>query len=335
MNKTFISLLLFLLVSAVLLTFLFNSRSMDSFVAATQTSQTVRIAVSQTPLSAPFYIARNNHYFEQEGVNVEFVPCSGGVACAEKLFNREVDYATASESVVMFESFKRSDFSVLASFVESDNDLKLLTRTSYEITSIKELVGKRVGVVKASASEFYLDSMLIINHIPSSEVTKVYLSPAKIVEALYNREVDAISIWEPHGYQAEQYRNSNIVNLGLPGVYRLSFNLLTRTSTKPSDKQASVQLLKALNKATEWMSQHPLDARKIVSEQLEIIQEQLDWSWNDYNFSVSLGNSLLINLQMQARWAINAHLVTGNPPDFRTFLASDIFDNALNSEDLL
>lgn len=146
---------------------------------------TVTIAVSRTPLSAPFLVAEKLGFFKQQGLNVSLIPCDGGVACTKMMIDGEVEYATASESVVMFQSFKHNDVALLVSFVETDNDLKLLTLEPSNINSVADLDSKRVGVVKGSASEFYFDSVLIANNLKNLNIEKVYLSPQEMVPALF------------------------------------------------------------------------------------------------------------------------------------------------------
>ncbi|MDE1335567.1 ABC transporter substrate-binding protein [Vibrio aestuarianus] len=292
----------------------------------------IKIGVSQTPLSSPFFIAFQQGFFTKHGVNVELIPCMGGVACSQALFEGQVDYATASESVVVFELFKRDDFALLTSFVESDNDLKLLTLESLEIGKLSDLKGKRVGIVKASASEFYFDSLLIANDLKDMPVEKVYLPAQELNSALFAFEVDAISAWEPYGYKTEVTASSDVLNLGLLGIYHLSFNLLSMKETAYSSHDEIVSILLALKDANEWISLNTEQSMLIVSKALGIRLHQLKWSWDDYVFRLSLGNALLSNIQLQARWAIDARLVAGNKPDFRSVLFSKPLEEVLHSE---
>ena len=121
----------------------------------------IRVGVSLTPLASPFLIA-DLGLFDDYDLDVTLYPCASGIACTQLMLNRDVEYATASESVVMFQSFERKDLALLVSFVESDNDLKLLTLNPSEIGDVGALQGKRVGGVKGSASEFYFDSVRIL-----------------------------------------------------------------------------------------------------------------------------------------------------------------------------
>lgn len=288
----------------------------------------LKIGVSQTPLSAPLIVAQQRGLFAKYGVKVDVVPCYGGVECARFLFEQNVDFATASESVVMFESFKRDDFVMLASFVESGFDLKLLTLAENDIYQISGLNGKKVGVVKASASEFFLDSMLMSSDVPGTKVEKVYAPFTRLDDILISGEVDAVSVWEPLGYQLQNNPRVDVVDLSIPGIYQLSFNLLTTRENVTRYQDESIRILLALEEAEEWIQAHPLEVQKLVANYLNIPLGQLSWSWNDYIYRLSLGNGLLSNLQVQARWALEKGLVTGPMPDYRKIVDRHILIQA-------
>ncbi len=300
-------------------------------VSRSDRGQPVSIAVSQTPLSAPFLIAWEKRFFSRHGVDVTLNNCMGGVACAQMLFDGKSDFATASESVVMFESFRHPDIRLMASFVESNNDLKLLTLATQNIRSLKDLQGKRVGVVEASSSEFYFDSLLIANNIVDLDYIKVYMKPQELVNALLSFQVDAISVWEPYGYKATITSASDINNLGLQGIYQLTFNLISRAHIAESRVEESQRILLALKDAIQWIKQYPDESQALVAQYLNVPPSQLKWSWNDYLFRLSLGNSLLSNLQLQARWASEKGLVSGKMPDYRLIFLPAPLEQALNS----
>ncbi|MDN3611944.1 ABC transporter substrate-binding protein [Vibrio ostreicida] len=277
----------------------------------------VRVGVTLTPLAAPFLIAERLGLFEQFGLDITLYPCASGISCTQLMLNRDVEYATASESVVMFQSFERNDLALLVSFVESNNDVKLLTLSPSGVEGVRGLEGKRVGVVKGSASEFYFDSVLIINGLKRLNVDKVYLQPHELLPALLSYRVDAISAWEPLGYKADMLSAAPVHNLGTPGIYQQSFNLLSTLSHLEFAGDEARRLLQALDAAVEWINTHPEQALRIITHRLNIPLNQVQWSWQDYVFRLSLGNSLLSNLQLQARWAHESGLVTSDPPDFR------------------
>ncbi|WP_394201936.1 ABC transporter substrate-binding protein [Shewanella waksmanii] len=280
----------------------------------------VKIALSTTPLSAPIIIAQQLDFFNELDVYVELQPIRGGHLCFEMLINDEVDLATSSESVVMFNSFKRSDFSIITSFVESDNDIKLLSLSTSQLTSAKQLSQKRIGIVKSSASEFFLHAYLIMTGNANTPFTPIYMSPQDLPSALLAGDVDAISIWEPYGYRLHKTHQDQISTLNTKGSYNLSFNLIAKKQHRLSNQQMK-NILLALQKASQYIATKPEEAKEVISQYLNISQQQLDWGWNDYIFRLSLNSALISNLQTQARWAKAANLVNDKPlPDYRAFI---------------
>ncbi len=305
---------------------LYTSRFVDPKLA-----KPIIIAVSQTPLSAPFLVANDKQLFQKYGVDVVLQSCMGGIACAQLLFEGQTDLATASESVVMFESFMHRDIRLITSFVESDNDLKLLALNSQDIHEIDDLREKRVGVVEGSASEFYFDSLLIAHNASDLNYTKIYMQPQDLLSALLSFKVDAISIWEPYGYKAMISSKSEINNLGLQGIYQLSFNLISIEKNIVQKEKELINLLLALQEAILWINSNPQESQALIAKSLDVPPNQLKWSWKDYLFRLSLGNVLLSNLQMQARWASEKGLVSGLTPDFRTVFYPLPLEQALNT----
>lgn len=283
--------------------------------------KTYRIAVANTPLSSPIFIAKERQLFEHFGLDVELIVLNGGVKCFEHLMADKADFATSSETVVMFNSFFHNNFVVLASFVESDNDLKLLSLTPNQYQDINAFVGAKVGMIKGSASEFFIDHILMLNRKDAKYIERVYLSADELVPALLAKEVDIISAWEPLGYQLSEAVEHKTQVLSTKGLYALSFNLITHKATNAVDDEARVRLLLALDKAIDLMGDHPQQFQTEISQILNVPKSQINYSWEDYIFRLSLGNALVSNLQTQAYWAMENRLVPmGAQVDLRTVI---------------
>lgn len=84
-----------------------------------------------------------------------------------------------------------------------------------------------------------------------------------------------------------------------------------------------IKLIRALDSAVEWINQNPNQALEMIAKQLNLSVSQVEWSWEDLMFRLALGNSLLSNIQLQARWAIERGLVDDALPDFRKVFYSE------------
>ncbi|MCL1156584.1 ABC transporter substrate-binding protein [Shewanella inventionis] len=299
---------------------------------AAKSAPPITIAVSNTPLSAPFFIAEKMGYFTENNLKVELVRFDGGVKCFDALINKEVDFATASETVVMFNSFQRTDFSVLASFVESDNDVKLLSLTPEKYRQFDHLAGARLGIIKGSASEFFLDSLLIMYNKTHLPITRVYLTSTQLMPALLDNQVDIISAWEPLGYNISEQIEQSPEIINSRGLYHLSFNLIGLKQSKV-DTNRKLALLKAISDATIYIHKHPKQSQELLSQVLEIPSSQLEYSWADYTFRLSLSNALFSNIQTQSQWAIDNQLVPKeNRVDFRQIFDRQLLETFNNKE---
>ncbi|ABV38381.1 conserved hypothetical protein [Shewanella sediminis HAW-EB3] len=294
----------------------------------------IKIAMSTTPLSSPLIIAQELSLFDKHKVHVELLPVRGGHRSFTMMSNGEVDLATSSESVVMFNSFLRTDFSVLASFVESDNDLKLITLKSSSITEAKLLQGKNVGMVESSASEFFIYAYMILTGNKEVKFNRVFMDASELGPALLSGRVDAISIWEPLGYQLNKEYGDQISQFQTRGIYNLSFNLIAKKATLENSLNSYVRILAAIDEAQNYIAENPKRSKSIVSDFLHIPVTELEWGWTDYLFRLSLSNVLLSNLQTQARWAIATGSVvdTKGMPDFRQLIDTRALERAGNIE---
>ena len=278
------------------------------------------LALSRTPLSLPFFVAESEGYFAAEGVPVRINEILGGHRTMQQMLDGQADLATSSEAVVMFTSFKRDDFVLLASFVTSSDDVKVVVRGDSGMTRPEHLAGKRVGTIRSSASNYYLDTLLLLNGTEPRGVSMRYLEPDALVNALKQRELDAISVWQPFAYQAErQIDGARVLPDG--SFYTLSFNLVAsrRLLGKRDDDLARV--LRALLRAERFIAAEPGKAKRLLQDRLKLDAAYVDWMWPRYRYRVRLDQSLLTTLESEARWARLEGLVPGTTtPNYLRFI---------------
>jgi len=285
-------------------------------------SEPLRISVAQTPLSLPFFVAESMGYFKDEGVSVEIMNVMGGHRAMKDVLEDRSDLATSSESVVMFNSFKSNDFVVLATFVTSTDDVKIVSRKGSGVDDYEQLAGKKIGTILGSSSHYYLDSLLMMNGIDPKLVRKIPLQPEGMHEALKKGEVDAVSIWEPHPYKILQ-SDPNVQRLPQSALYRLTFNLIAHKTIISSRRDDLIKLLKALEKAEKFIEREPGKSKMVLRDRLQLDQGFIDWVWPSYRYGLSLDQSLLITMEAEARWAIQEGYVDSvKSPNYLNFISS-------------
>lgn len=296
-------------------------------VSPASSTEPLTISVSQTPLSLPFYVAESMGYFENEGLKLKMIDVAGGHRSMQQLLEGTVDLATSSEAVVMFNSFTRSDFAIIASFVSSNDDVKIITRADTGISQPQHLTGKRIGTVTGAASHYYLETLLLLKGVDPDSVTVRNLQPEKMAEALKNKDVDAIAIWEPFPFKAIKAL-PGAQRLPKSNAYRLTFNLIAHKKLLGVRDAELVKLLRALERAQQFINSQPQKAKVILLDRLKLDSTFIEWIWPDYNYRLSLDQSLLTTLEGEARWARQEGLVKGDKtPNYLSY----IYINPLNT----
>lgn len=273
----------------------------------------LRLAVSMSPLSLPIFVADKQGYFAAAGLKLQLQEVVGGHRAMQLLLDGKADLATASEAVVMFNSFKPPQFAVLASFVTS-NDGKLVLRPGAGIGRVKDLAGKRVGTVLGTSSHYMLDTMLLAGGVDPKSVQIMGLQPEAMADLLRSGEVDAVAIWEPLPFKLLQSVPGSQI-LPTAGSYRLSFNLLTAKALTGQRDEELQKVLAAIERGQRFIAKQPAQAQAILRERLKLDQAFVDWIWSSHSYRLSLDQSLLAILEAEARWARQQGHVQGLSQD--------------------
>lgn len=299
-KKLFISIILLLIICIGLL-YCYTSNSWF------QKQYPITVAVSKTPLSSPFYVAKAINAFDETCVRVEYNEVIGGQAAFNQVINDAADFGTSSDSVIAFASLTEQAFVTHAMFSQSDNDVKLITRTADEITSIIGLQGKRIGVIKRTASEYLLSMLLAFEGLSVDDVDLYYYNPDELLPVFIDNKIDAMVLWEPYAYQALNLLGKKIKTHDTKNLSTLSFSLISKTPDQQLiDK--TVCLIHGLQKAINFIASNPKKAKNIIIKELKLETAFIEWVWPDYIFKLGLNQSLILSIQSQATWAVESQL---------------------------
>ena len=278
-------------------------------------AQDLTIAVSRSSLSLPLYVAENQKFFADEGLSVQTRECIDGRRCIKLMFDGQVQLATASELPVMFNSFTRSDYAIVATFATSAQDVKLVVRKSAGIETAAQLAGKRIGIVKGTSAHYFLDTFLLFSGMDPKKVELVPLPPEQIEQALKDRKIDAAAIWEPVAHKSLRALAEDGMVLPSGRLYTETFNLIAGRKVIADREADIVKLLRAVDRAQRWIRDRPTEAQAILKERLQEDQGFIDATWKDFTYRLSLNQSLVSTIEGEARWALREGYV---PPERKT-----------------
>ncbi|TKJ25747.1 MAG: nitrate ABC transporter substrate-binding protein, partial [Hadesarchaea archaeon B3_Hades] len=155
------------------------------------------MAAAEYLVGSLVYVAENQGFFEKNGLEVTIKGYGSGKAAGDALIAGEADISTSADSVFVSNSFDHADLRVFGTVATAEVK-ELVARKDKGITTIDDLIGKKIGVTKKSGGEFALGTFLIFNGLSDQDVELVDLKPSEIVEAISNGDIDAAFTWDPN-----------------------------------------------------------------------------------------------------------------------------------------
>ena len=286
-------------------------------------AQTLRLAVTRAPVSLPLYVAQQRGFFADEHLDVVISDCIGGTRCLRQVLDGRADLATTSEMPVVLQAYAHADVAILATMTHASDNLKLIARKASGVTRSEQLEGRKVGVIAGTAAQYQLETHLLNVGVDPQHVALVPLQPEETVAALQSGRIDAVAVWEPYGYAALHGPDAVGVRLPFSGGYIESYDLVGRRAWLGAQGDALVRLLRAVERAEQFIQAHPAEAQAILREQLKLDQHFVDWVWGGLAFRLSLDQALVTTMEGESRWAQReGHVAEGARPNVLTLIHS-------------
>jgi len=138
------------------------------------------------------YVARNRGYFKKRGLDVAISRGFGSVAAAQTVGAGEFDFGYVFAGGVILGAARGLPL-VGMSTIGYDATMGIAIRNDSAIKVPKDLEGKKVGIVSASAEAPYWPAYARKAGIDASKVTMVQMDSRVLEQALVNKQVDAIT----------------------------------------------------------------------------------------------------------------------------------------------
>jgi NitT/TauT family transport system substrate-binding protein len=179
------------------------------------------------------------------------------LASLNAVIEGKVDLGTVAETPIMHAGLREEKTYLIATIHHADENTVIVARKDKGISVPSDLKNKKVGVSVGTNGEFFLDSILIMHGISSSEIEHVNLKPEEMFYALINGEVDAVSTWNPHVIQLQKELGGNGITIYGEGMYIETFNLVAMQDFVNNNPETIEKVLRALINAERFIKERP------------------------------------------------------------------------------
>ncbi|TMJ36939.1 MAG: transporter substrate-binding domain-containing protein [Alphaproteobacteria bacterium] len=212
----------------------------------------------------PFYIARDKGFFKDEGVDVELVIMEDTPIKMGALMAGQIDLvaSTVDEFPIYMKPGKMVHY-VLAVDNSKGGDGVVANK---DITSIKDLKGKKVAFEQGSVSQFFLNALLKDNGMTEADIEPVNMAATDAGVAFAAKQVDAAVTWEPALSQGAKSEHGHMLltSADKPGL--ITDVVATTAETAVAKKDDIAAFVRAWYKAVDYSKNNPDDANAIMAK---------------------------------------------------------------------
>ena len=266
--------------------------------------ESISIGVPPLESSALIYIAKDQHFFDGNGLNVTIRNYEQAIAGIDGMLKGEVDLAGASEYAVVAKLLEEENIRIIVSDDETRSTY-FIGRRDRGIENETDLRGKKIGIPLGTSVEFYLRRFLIHQGIDPLGVAIKDVRPPQFVNAIVNGDVDGIICWQPYVNEIQDRLGEGIVIWPAQSSQLAYVIIVCRNGWAAQHPELIDRLRRSLDLAREYAINHPDEAKAIVQKELHFNDAYMAAIWPENRFSLSIDQSLITAMEDEGRWMIN------------------------------
>lgn len=227
----------------------------------------------------PVFIAKEKGFFEEEGLNVDFVATfNSGPDTVKAAGSNNIDAGHSAISGIINAVNSGVEVIGVADSQSEFIDAPLMQWFVLENSSIKEpkdLKGKKIGVNSLSGSFYYTClEYLEQNGIEKEEVEFVLLPHKNQEQALRNNQIDVAGIIDPFSIAIQKNGGVRILFRAVDVLGEIQFsNIFFTKKFVMQNPEAVKRFVNAYNKAIDFIQDNPTEAARIMAKELGLSED--------------------------------------------------------------
>lgn len=243
---------------------------------APPTAPSVKIGYMAFASNWPVFLAQEGKFFEKEGIRVELVKFASGVDAANALSKGDITSMVVNPLTDLMNMEARSPglfkiYAMQQSIVSGNYTDTMLVDKNSPMTTVQDLVGKKVGVNPGTFAEGMIKILLEQEKVQN--ITFVQLAPNLQLQALKSGQIDALVAYEPGTTIALTEGSAKVL---LPHPFEnvmnpfpnVAFTISTQVLKK--DKVVVDKIITAMEKAIVYGRSHGPEANEAAAKYVGI-----------------------------------------------------------------
>lgn len=275
------------------------------------------------PSWAQIPVAAETGLFAEHNVKVKVVNFQSGVEALQAAAAGQVDITTAADVPTSAALTRTPSLRVIADGSRWEGS-RVVARRSAGINELADLSGKQIGTPLGTSAAYFVSTVLADNNI-TAELVQV--APSAMVTAASQRNVDAVSIFQPYQAQTVAALGDDVVELD-GGSYR-QHSLFIATEPAIAAKGSAIRaFLSALGEAGTALAAQDDTATDAVAKATQLDPELLRTVLGEFDYQIQLGPDLADKLTELGEWAKTQKSIDPSTelPDYATLVDNQFLE---------
>lgn len=177
-------------------------------VASTPAAAAEKVRIGYLPVTghAKFFVAKEQGFFEKEGLDVELLEFQNSADGINALKAAKIDVGAFGTTAPLVHIAKGTDLRIIGGIMGEDAAIVTTPANAGKIKAIADLRGKKIATVRLASGDAVLRGALHDAGIDWKKDVQIFelKNPPAVIEALKTGQVDAGVIWGPHDFRAEE-----------------------------------------------------------------------------------------------------------------------------------
>jgi NitT/TauT family transport system substrate-binding protein len=275
---------IFILLAGLIFTFSITGLLLASENLGGRENVSVRIAYSPLALLLPFFVAVENGYFQEQGLDVALIEFANNDQIMDALITGRVDSGAPTSHVTLgVEQNSPGIFKIymasLATKEGNNNVDHIIVLKNSSISSLHDLKGKNMGIYPSSASRAWAKLILKNFMDPDKDINLVPMPPTLHLQALESGSVDAVMAIEPiatigiksgMAKEIDSSAKAKYIHDPFYGVFWMFPVQLLENNPEKADK-----IKTALEKSVDYIRENEGDARKMLTKYTPLPEDMI------------------------------------------------------------
>ncbi|KHF41903.1 ABC transporter substrate-binding protein [Halalkalibacter okhensis] len=269
--------------------------------AAEQSIERIRMASWSQPITeqANIYLAEEKGWFDDVGIDFEYIPGAGGGDAIRNIIAGNADIAFANVEAVLLALEQGEKLRVIYN-IYPENVFNLISLKESNITSMEDLRGQDVGIYSRSSGTY--QNLLVLLHQANMTEEDVNLIETGVLNfgPLMNKQVVATAATDTGLHDAQRNELGEVDVIEVKDVLNTPADVFVVTEETYQERQEElIRFLQVYRDSVAYTMEHPTEAAEVavtaaidgqdVDRNVEIINIRNETSTNEEIAEKGLG----------------------------------------------